>query len=103
MGESTLNYRRLIAASALCLGAAALVLLINSCSTDRVVVASLQIEGATYVGDTAPGTIEGNNRHEIIYGDPNGMHDLSLTGGDNVGGKYVAGSGLYWHLAGLYF
>jgi predicted CXXCH cytochrome family protein len=40
----------LAAASA---GAATLFLLLNSCSTDRTVIAPLQIEGATYVGDKA--------------------------------------------------
>src|ERR1700685_1026454 len=32
---------------------ALLLLLVNSCSTDRTVIVPLQIEGATYVGDKA--------------------------------------------------
>jgi predicted CXXCH cytochrome family protein len=40
-------------ALALAACAGALVLLFNSCSTDRAVVMPLQIEGATYVGDRA--------------------------------------------------
>ncbi len=57
----------------------------------------------TYVGDKKPGDIEGNDIHIIIYGDPEGKRDLSITGGDVVGGKYVYGSGLYWHIAGLFY
>src|SRR5436305_401940 len=53
MGESSLKRHRILAASALCLAAAAFVLLLTSCSTDRAVVVPLQIEGATYVGDKA--------------------------------------------------
>lgn len=57
----------------------------------------------TYVRDEKAGDIAGNNRHEIIFGDPTGKRDLSITGGDIVGSKYAAGSGLYWHLAGLFY
>ncbi len=53
MGEPNLKRKRLLAASALCAGAATFIVLLNSCSTDRAVVAPMQIEGATYVGDHA--------------------------------------------------
>jgi predicted lipoprotein with Yx(FWY)xxD motif len=56
----------------------------------------------TYVGDKRPSDIEGNNLHEIIYGDPEGKIDLSVTGGDVIGGNYTYGSGFYWHTAGLF-
>jgi predicted CXXCH cytochrome family protein len=45
--------RRLSYLAAASTVAAALFLLFNSCSTDRVVITPLQIEGATYVGDKA--------------------------------------------------
>ena len=57
----------------------------------------------TYFGDKKPGDIEGNNLHVIVYGDPDGKIDLTLTGGNrstNVRG--AAGSGFYWHVVGLY-
>jgi predicted lipoprotein with Yx(FWY)xxD motif len=57
----------------------------------------------TYTGDKSPGDIEGNDRTVIVYGDPQGKIDLSLTGGDrgpNV--RKYAGSGLYWHLVSFY-
>jgi len=57
----------------------------------------------TYVGDKKPGDINGNSIHEIIYGDPEGKVDLSVTGGDVLGGKNAFGSGLYWHIAGLFY
>jgi len=53
MGQSILKRPRLLAAGALCAGAAAFVLLLNSCSTEREVVTPLRIEGATFVGDKA--------------------------------------------------
>jgi predicted CXXCH cytochrome family protein len=53
MHETKLKRMRLLAASTLCLSAAAFIFLFNSCSTDRAVIAPLQIEGATYVGDKA--------------------------------------------------
>jgi len=55
----------------------------------------------TYVGDKKPGDIAGNNRHDIVYGDPDGKIDLSVTGGSN-GPKYDEGSGFYWHTATRY-
>jgi len=55
----------------------------------------------TYVGDKKPGDIGGNNRHDIVYGDPEGKIDLSVTGGNNDS-KYDEGSGFYWHTATLY-
>ena len=57
----------------------------------------------TYADDKKPGDILGNNRHIIIFGDPEGKVDLSVTGGDDINGKYDSGSGLYWHLAGLHY
>ncbi len=57
----------------------------------------------TYIGDKKPGDIEGNNIHDIRYGDPEGSIDLSITGGTDAKGRNSTGSGLYWHLAGLYF
>ena len=57
----------------------------------------------TYVDDKKPGDIEGNNVHEIVYGDPEGKVDLTLTGGNReTGVRSAAGSGFYWHLVGLY-
>ncbi len=56
----------------------------------------------TYVDDKKPGDIEGNNRHIIMFGDAEGKVDLSVSGGDVLNGKYSTGSGLYWHLAGLF-
>ncbi len=57
----------------------------------------------TFDEDKKPGDIEGNNRHIIIYGDPTGKTDLSVTGGDVLEGRNSTGSGLYWHLAGLFY
>ncbi len=57
----------------------------------------------TYADDKKPGDILGNNRHVVVFGDPEGKTDLSVTGGDDVDGKYDAGSGLYWHLVGLQY
>jgi len=57
----------------------------------------------TFAGDKAPGDINGNSIHEIIFGDPEGKVDLSLTGGDDLEGKNTYGSGLYWHIAGLFY
>jgi len=57
----------------------------------------------TSVADKKPGDINGNNRHIIMFGDPEGKIDLSVTGGDDINGKYDSGSGLYWHLAGLHY
>jgi predicted CXXCH cytochrome family protein len=45
--------KRLPYLAAAVVGTGALFLLFNSCSTDRAVIAPLQIEGATYVGDKA--------------------------------------------------
>jgi len=56
----------------------------------------------TNVNDKKPGDIEGNNLYVIMFGDKDGLIDLSVTGGDVVGGEYRAGSALYWHLASLY-
>jgi predicted CXXCH cytochrome family protein len=53
MGDSKLKRARFLAISALCVSAAIGILLLNSCATDRAVVAPMQIEGATYVGDKA--------------------------------------------------
>ncbi len=57
----------------------------------------------TFSGDRKPGDIDGNNRHVIVFGDKNGLVDLSVTGGDVLSGKNSTGSGLYWHLAGLFY
>src|SRR5215472_11843948 len=53
MEDSDLSRRRYLSAAALAVGAGMLILLFNSCSTDRTVIVPLQIEGATYVGDKA--------------------------------------------------
>src|SRR6516164_585701 len=52
-GESKRMRAQMLAISAICAGAGAFLLLLNSCSTNRAVVVPLQIEGATYVGDKA--------------------------------------------------
>jgi len=57
----------------------------------------------TYVGDKKPCDIEGNNRHEIVYGDAEGKVDLSVTGGDSAQGRNNAGSGFYWHLVTMVY
>lgn len=36
----------------------------------------------TYAGDKQPGDDRGDNRHDVVFGDPEGKIDLSLTGGD---------------------
>lgn len=59
----------------------------------------------TYRGDQAPGDIAGNNQHVVLFGDPQGRTDLSVTGGDTIDPEnyYAAfGSGLYWHLADIF-
>src|ERR1051325_5890061 len=53
MRDLKLKSGRLLLVSAFCLGAIGVILLLNSCSTERAVVVPLQIEGATYVGDKA--------------------------------------------------
>lgn len=59
----------------------------------------------TYANDKKAGDIEGNNRHVPVYGDPEGTISLAVTVGDRKGGgaSYQAGSGFYWHIAGLYY
>ncbi len=57
----------------------------------------------TYAGDKKPGDVDGNSIHDIIYGDPEGKVDLTVTGGDVLQGKNRYGSGFYWHLAGLFY
>jgi len=53
----------------------------------------------TYAEDKMPGQDNGNNRHEIIFGDVEGKTDLSLTGGDRRG---ASGSGFYWRLVAFF-
>jgi len=56
-----------------------------------------------FVDDKELGDLKGNNRHTIIYGDPEGKTDLTLTGGNEMNGGYSAfGSGFYWHTVGLF-
>ncbi|HEY4366226.1 MAG TPA: hypothetical protein VGN07_03260 [Steroidobacteraceae bacterium] len=55
----------------------------------------------TFAGDSKPGEIKGNNRHDILFGDAQGKVDLSATGGDKDP-RYSEGAGFYWHVAGLY-
>jgi predicted lipoprotein with Yx(FWY)xxD motif len=50
----------------------------------------------TNVKDKKAGDIQGNNVHDIVYGDAEGKVDMSLTGGDTLG-RNAAGSGFYWH------
>lgn len=60
----------------------------------------------TYVGDHKGGDIEGNNRHVVIYGDPDGKTDLSVVVGSSPRGggpSMESGAGFYWHIAGLFF
>jgi len=59
----------------------------------------------TYVDDKEPGDIGGNNRHVIVYGDPEGKVSLAVTAGNNAGASRAmqAGSGFYWHLASLFY
>jgi predicted lipoprotein with Yx(FWY)xxD motif len=60
----------------------------------------------TYSADRKLGDIQGNNRHIIVYGDPQGNNDavLALAGGEKTDDNnfYGAfGAGFYWHLARL--
>jgi hypothetical protein len=60
----------------------------------------------TYSADRKPGDIDGNNRHIIVYGDPQGRNDavLALAGGEKTDDNnfYGAfGAGFYWHVARL--
>lgn len=62
----------------------------------------------TYVQDKESGDILGNNRHVIVYGDPEGKISLDVTVGDlgyEDGGSASrhSGSGFYWHLASLVY
>jgi len=57
----------------------------------------------TYAKDRKPGDILGNNRHDILYGDLAGKVSLELTERTGGGASYQAGSGFYWHIAGLYY
>ncbi len=53
----------------------------------------------TYAGDKQPGDDNGNNRHDVVFGDVEGKKDLSLTGGDRRG---ASGSGFYWRLVAFF-
>lgn len=60
----------------------------------------------TYVGDHKGGDIEGNNRHVVVYGDPEGKTDLTVVVGEQPHGggpSMESGAGFYWHIAGLFF
>ena len=60
----------------------------------------------TYVADKKPGDIQGNNRHEVLYGDPQGKINLEVAIGTSTLGlnrSMQAGAGFYWHLAGLFY
>lgn len=60
----------------------------------------------TYAGDHKGGDIEGNNRHVVVYGDPEGKTDLSVVVGQQPHGggpSMESGAGYYWHIAGLFF
>lgn len=52
-----------------------------------------------YSGDKKPGDDLGDNRHDVVYGDPEGKVDLSVTGGDQLG---AIGSGFYWRLVSFF-
>ena len=59
----------------------------------------------TYVEDEQPGDIRGNNRHVVVYGDPQGRNEAMMSVAapqrKNGGASAQAGSGFYWHVAGL--
>ena len=60
----------------------------------------------TYAGDRKPGDIEGNNRHVVVYGDPEGKIDMTAAVGSSPRGggpSMESGAGFYWHIAGLFF
>lgn len=60
----------------------------------------------TYVDDHRPGDIEGNNRHVVVYGDPQGTVDMTVAVGASPRGggpSMESGAGFYWHTAGLFF
>jgi predicted lipoprotein with Yx(FWY)xxD motif len=65
----------------------------------------------TYSGDKRPGDIEGNNRHDIVYGgahgtlaygDPYTNVSMRVAAGGS-GDDADAGAGFYWHLATLLY
>jgi len=57
----------------------------------------------TFAMDKKPGDVLGNNRHDMLYGDPSGKVDLSLTERQGGGASYQAGSGFYWRTAALFY
>lgn len=65
----------------------------------------------TYVGDRKTGDTQGNNRHDIVYGDREGKVDMSVVAGEELEGEGLlgdvasmeSGSGFYWHTATLYY
>ena len=75
---------RWLAAAALALGAGALVLLVDSCSsTDRTVIAPPQIEGATFVGDKACADCHAN----ITRAFPASPHARLTVGNPQMAGR----------------
>lgn len=56
----------------------------------------------TYTGDSNAGETNGNNRHDILWGDEEGKVDLSAATGGDRDPRYNSGAGFYWHTAGLY-
>jgi predicted lipoprotein with Yx(FWY)xxD motif len=49
----------------------------------------------TYAADKSPGDNEGNNIHEIVFGNGHNEDRVKMAGGDV---RSVAGSGFYWHV-----
>lgn len=49
----------------------------------------------TYAGDRQPGDLNGGNRWDFVYGHSRN-YDLSVTGGDDLGGIRTRGSALFW-------
>jgi predicted lipoprotein with Yx(FWY)xxD motif len=58
----------------------------------------------TYVGDTAKGDFNGNNRDTLVWGAVDGSNDklVALAGGEGDNQARVFGAGFYWHIVPMF-